>query len=375
VALVLTEEQHMLSEAAAEVLGSKAGCGALRRLRDGDEPRAGYDPDLWHAMIELGWTGVLVAENDGGLGFGHVGMGQIAEHCGRSLAISPLFSTAVVGTTLITHAGNSAQKAETLPAIASGALTTALAVDESPRHAPELIECRARPSGEAFVLSGEKLFVVDGNHADCLIVAARMGDSDDIGLFMLSSQTPGVAITRTPMTDTSNAAMLHFSDVRIGADSLLSGADNTRALSHTLDIANVHLAAELLGIAVESLERAVRYLKERKQFGLPIGSFQALQHRAATLWAEIELLKSLVLHALQAADESDDDIARLCSAAKARACRVAELATNESLQMHGGVGMTDDFDIGLYLKRARVAQALFGDHRYHEDRYARLSGY
>ncbi len=377
--LVLNEEQQMLKDSAQGFLRERAPISQLRRLRD-ERDEKGYSQALWSAMVEMGFTGILLPEEFGGTGFGHVGMGQIGEQVGRNLSASPLFATAVLGASAIDLAGNEQQKQDLLPRIAAGELLTALAVDERARHTPDWVETQAERRNEGFVLNGEKRYVVDGHIADKLIVSARTAGSaserDGITLLIVDADADGVEIERTIMVDSRNAAVVRLSGVRVDAGAVLGEVDNGYPLlERLLDIGNAHIAAELLGIAQEAFERTVQYLKERKQFGVLIGSFQGLQHRAAHLWSEIELVKSVVLAALSALDQGSADAAQLASLAKAKASEVAQLATNEAVQMHGGIGMTDEFDIGLFIKRARPLQQLFGDYRYHADRYAALSGY
>lgn len=375
--LVLTEEQQMLKDAAKRFLQDRAPVAELRRLRD-ERDETGFSRDTWAEMVDMGLAGTLIPEDFGGTGFGHVGMGQVSEEAGRNLSASPLFSTAVLGATAINLAGNDEQKERLLGAIAEGSLITALAADEAARHYPSRVETRAEREGEYFVINGRKTFVVDGHVADKLIVSARTSgdthDRDGISLLIVDRQADGVSVERTIMMDSRNAAVVSFNGAR--AEGLLGqegkGFD---VLARVLDAGNAQLAAELLGIAEESFERTVKYLQERKQFGVTIGSFQGLQHRASHLFSEIELVKSVVLKALRALDEDAEDAPALVSLAKAKASEVAELATNEGVQMHGGMGMTDEFDIGLFLKRARPVQQLFGDYRYHASRYAQLNGY
>ncbi|GAB2788863.1 acyl-CoA dehydrogenase family protein [Halomonas shantousis] len=377
--LVLNEEQQMLKDAAKGFLQENAPVAQLRQLRDSRDA-TGYSPALWQQSVEMGFAGTLIPETFGGTDFGHVGMGQILEEAGRNLSASPLFATGVLGACALRLAGNESQQQRYLPAIAEGRLLTALAVDETGRHAPHHIRTRAERNGDDFVVSGHKTYVIDGHVADTLIVAARTSgeahDTQGITLLLVDRAAPGVEVERTMMVDSRNAAMVRFDQVQLGAEAVLGEIGQGYAtLGRLLDIGNAHLAAELLGIAQEAFERTVAYLKERKQFGVTLGSFQALQHRAAHLWSEIELLKSVVLKALKALDDDDADTATLVSVAKAKACEVAELATNEGVQLHGGVGMTDEYDIGLFLKRARPVQQLFGDYRYHAERFASLNGY
>lgn len=377
--LVLTEDELMVREAAADFLAAKAGPDELRAIRDAENPR-GYSADTWQQMTELGWSAILIAEEHGGVGFGHAAMGQISELSGSSLACSPLFATAVAGASVLSLGGSDAQQSDCLSAVAAGEMTLAMAIDETARHDPTNVALTASANADGFTLSGNKVFVVDGGTADQLIVSARTSgaaaDSDGISLFLVPRDTQGIEVTSTPMVDSRNAANIRFENVSVGSDQLIGDLDQgISILQPALTIANVHLAAELLGIASECFQRALQYLKERKQFGIIIGTFQALQHRAAILWTEIELCKSIVLKALRALDASTDEAALLAHMAKAKTCRVAELASNEGIQMHGGIGMTDEFDMGFYLKRARVVQQLFGDQRYHLDKCAEKLGY
>lgn len=378
-AMVINEEQQMLKESAQGFLAEFAPVSALRKLRD-EGSDVGYSVDLWRQMVDMGWAAILIPEAYGGLEFGHVGMGQIVEQTGRTLTASPLFASAIVGASLINLAGTEAQKTTLLGAIAAGELTTALAVDEKTHHAPRQISMAAVKRGDHYVLNGEKRFVVDGHSADKLLVAARTsgvaGESSGISLFVVDRTASGVAVERTAMVDSRNAANLRFTDVQVPvADLLGEEGKGFAALSAALDIGNAYLAAELLGIAQESFDRTLQYLKERKQFGVLIGSFQALQHRAAHWWSEVELCKSVVLKALQALDSGDAKSPVMVSIAKAKLCEVTELATNEAIQMHGGIGMTDEYEIGFFIKRARTAATLYGGYAYHGDRFAQLCGY
>jgi alkylation response protein AidB-like acyl-CoA dehydrogenase len=371
-ALVLNDEQQMLKDAAKRFFSESAPVSQLRSLRDSRDD-AGFSRELWQSMVEMGFAGTLIDEAFGGSAFGSVGMGQVFEQAGRNLSASPLFSSGVLCASLIALAGSEQQQAELLGAIASGSLLMALALDERPRHAPSVIETRAEPTSDGFVLNGSKRFVVDGHVADKLIVVARMADG--LGLFLVPRDAAGVSLERRIMADSRNAAAVRLENVRVAEADRLAVGDAQQALDRALDLANAQLAAELLGISLEAFERTVAYLQERKQFGVVIGSFQALQHRAAHMFSELELVKSVVLKALTALDAADPDAASLVSLAKAKSCEVAELVTNEAIQLHGGMGMTDEFDIGLFIKRARVVQHLLGDYRFHADRFARLRGY
>lgn len=378
-ALVLNEEQSMLKESAKGFLQENAPVEALRSLRD-ERDAVGFSKDLWRQMAEMGWSGILIDEAHGGLDFGHVGMGQVMEENGRTLTASPLLSTAILSVSAITLGGSEAQKSALLPAIAEGKLLATVAIDSGSRHKPLSVGVTATASDAGFSLNGEKRFVIDGHVADKIIVSARTsgaeGNSDGITLFVIDADSRGIEIERVIMADSINSAIVRFTDVPVDADSILGEKDKGYAvLAQVLNIGNAHLCAELLGICQEVLERTVAYMNERKQYGALIGSYQGLQHRAAHLFSEIELAKSVVIKLLQTLDEGGDNIPLLASMAKAKVSEVATLATNEGVQLHGGIGMTDELEIGFFMKRARVAEQLLGDQRFHINRFATLNGY
>lgn len=378
-ALVLNEEQSMLKESAKGFLQENAPVEALRSLRD-ERDAVGFSKDLWRQMAEMGWAGILIDEAHGGLEFGHVGMGQVMEENGRTLTASPLLSTAILSVSAITLGGSEAQKSALLPAIAEGKLLATVAIDSGSRHKPLSVGVTAAASDAGFSLNGEKCFVIDGHVADKIIVSARTsgaeGNSDGITLFVIDADSRGIEIERVIMADSINSAIVRFTDVPVDADSILGEKDKGYAvLAQVLNIGNAHLCAELLGICQEVLERTVAYMNERKQYGVLIGSYQGLQHRAAHLFSEIELAKSVVIKLLQTLDEGGDNIPLLASMAKSKVSEVATLATNEGVQLHGGIGMTDELEIGFFMKRARVAEQLLGDQRFHINRFATLNGY
>ncbi|HEY5646965.1 MAG TPA: acyl-CoA dehydrogenase family protein, partial [Pseudomonadales bacterium] len=351
----------------------------LRKLRDANNPD-GFDRGTWKAMVELGWAGIPFPEEHGGLAFGYKGLGVVTEETGRTLAASPLFATVWVGGTAINIGGSDAQKAELLPKIAGGELLLSLALEEAHRHSPYGIATTAKESGGAWQVSGEKTFVLDGHVADKLIVVARTGgkpgDRNGLTLLLVDAKAKGVQITRTMMVDARNAANVKLSNA--AAEGVIGevgkGAD---VLDPTLDIARIGISSEMLGSALECFERTVAYLKEREQFGVPIGSFQALKHRAADMFCELELSKSCVLEALTALDEGRDasEIAKLASLAKSKVGETFHTVSREGIQMHGGIGMTDEFDIGFFIKRAAITEQTFGDVNYHRNRYGELEGY
>ena len=378
-ALVLNEEQRLLKDTAREFLSEHAPVSALRTLRD-EHDSVGYAPELWRQMTELGWASIILPEQYGGLEFGFTGLGVVLEECGRTLVASPLFASAVVGASTILLGGSDSQKEILLPAIAAGELTLALALEESHHHRPSQIATSVSTQGDGFVIDGAKTFVLDGHSADKLIVVARssgdQGASEGLTLLLVDRQAAGVSCQRTIMADSRNAANLTFDQVRVGTESIIGEVGKGWSiLEPVLDRGRVAIAAEMMGCALEAFERTVAYLKERQQFGVPIGSFQALQHRAAHIQTEIELCRSVILQSLSAVDDTPDQLPILASLAKARLNELVKLVTNEAVQMHGGIGVTDDLEIGFFLKRARVAMQVFGDTGFHKDRYATLCGY
>ena len=378
-ALVLNEEQVMLKDSAAGFLTRKATVAHQRELRDSNSER-GFSDEVWSEMAQMGWAGIAIPEEFGGLGYGYTGLGLVLEQVGRNLSASPLQSTVLVAATAIAELGSTQQKEQLLPAIAAGEKLVSLALQEGGHHAPQQCALSAVCDGDDYVLNGTKVLVLDATVADTFVVIARTagdaGDEQGLSAFLLDADTSGVAVERRSLVDSRNAGVLTLDNVRVPAASLLgTEGEAWGGLTRSLDIANIGLAAELLGLSVEAFERTVGYLKERKQFDRVIGSFQGLQHRAAELFAELELARSIVLQSLQAIDAGEQQLSLLASAAKAKLCEVAQRTTNEAIQMHGGIGMTDEHEIGFFIKRARVAQHTFGDYNYHLDRFAQLSGF
>jgi alkylation response protein AidB-like acyl-CoA dehydrogenase len=378
-ALLLNDEQTMLRDNARGFLAKNAPVAHLRALRD-NRDADGFSRALWKNFVDMGWAGILVPQDYGGLGLGHVEAGVVAEELGRTLTPSPFLSTAVLAATAIARGGNDKQKETYLPKIVAGELIATLALDETAKHHPEKIAMPASRVGNGFKLSGAKTYVIDGHVANLLIVAARTagkaGDTTGLSLFLIDANAPGVRAERTSTVDTHNAARITFDDVKVGADNVLGKIDAAwDVLEGVLNVGRAAVAAEMVGASEESFGRTVAYLKERKQFGKAIGEFQALQHRAAHLYCELEVTRAAVLKALQALDDSFDRAGTIVSVAKARAGLSATLAVNEAVQMHGGIGMTDEFDIGLFMKRVRVCQELFGDSNFQADRLARLNRY
>ena len=376
--LFLDDEQTLLHETAKGFVADKAPVSHLRALREADDA-TGWSKDVWSAFAEMGFPGVLIAEGDGGLGLGAVEVGIILEQVGRNLTPSPFLSTAV-GAAVALRSAAPDLRARWLPGIADGAVTAALAIDEGNRHAPERIALTAQRRGEDFVLSGEKRMVAGGHSADLLIVAARTsgvpGSLDGLTLFAVPGGHPGVSISTDRLADSSLTARITFEDCVVGADAAITVIDQGGlVLSLVLDHLRTGAAAELIGVGSGAMDRTFDYLREREQFGQIIGSFQALQHRAAHLYTEMEVAYAAVLKAQQLLDAGDPRAHASALVAKAQAGLAAALAVQEGVQMHGGIGMTDEHDIGLFMKRARVLGALYGDADELADRLAQLSSY
>jgi alkylation response protein AidB-like acyl-CoA dehydrogenase len=375
---LLTEDQEMLRETAMAFARDELPVTHLRAVRDSGAN--GKDPATRQKLAELGFFGVIVPEEPGGEHFGLVGLGQILEAQGRTLAATPLLQTALIGASTIQLGGSPAQQAEWLPKIAGGEVTFALALDESAHFNPLNVATEAERNGQGYTLNGEKRYVPDGHHADVLIVVARTfgepGDRHGLSLFLVPANAKGVSVQELTTVDSHGAANITFTDVMVGADALIGAADEgADILEPVLDRAAIGQAAEMLGSAQAAFDMTLEYLNSRKQFGQLIGSFQSLQHRAAKMFTEIEMTRSCIAAALDAVDSGRNDVAELASLSKARASELVHLVSNECVQMHGGIGMTDVADPGLYMKRARVQEAMYGSASWHRDRYAKLNGY
>lgn len=373
--LTLTEEQQLLRDSAHSFLAQKSPVARMRTLRD-ECDETGFSSGLWQEMADLGWLGIQLPEAHGGSGMGLAELAVIMTECGRVLAPEPILSTLLLGANAVRLSANESLQNEILPAVAMGERLVAFALDETGRFDPYAIETTAVPTAAGYSIVGEKRYVLDGHTADQVVVVARTagaaGDRDGIALFVIDAGADGVEIVRTTMVDGRNAARVAFVSVDVAADRLLGDVD---LLDRVLDQATVGLAAEMVGAADEAFEQTLQYLKDREQFGVKIGTFQALRHRAAEMFAELEFARTLVLDALRAVDQGREDISSSVSAAKVQANKAARLVGAEALQMHGGMGMTDELDLGLYFKRLRAAEITLGDTSYHLRRFASLQGY
>ncbi len=366
--LVDTEDEGMLRDAARGFLDENAPVSAFRTNRDAGRA---FDPGLWREMAQMGWAGVLIGEDHGGADMGHRAAGILAEEMGRTLAASPFLSSAVIAASTMRVAGS-----DRLSQIAEGTALYALAVDEGPKHAPDLTAMEARPEGNGFRLSGRKVFVADGASADRVLVLARSGEGEEgLTLFDIDTARAGLAHTAADSIDARDFATLDFENVEAtGEDVVGEVGGGLAALAPGLRAGQAALAAELSGLTAGISAMTLGYLKERKQFDRTIGSFQALQHRAAHLFAEIEVTASAVAHAGRVLDHEPERAQLAVSLAKARATQTAKLAVMEGVQMHGGIGMTDDYDAGFFMKRARVGAEWLGDYGHHAAIVAAMRG-
>ncbi len=377
--LLLNDEQKMLSRTAHEFVRDRAPAARLRAFRDSKDV-VGFSQELWAEMAELGWLGLQIPEQYEGLGLGFFDLCVVLEQAGRELMPEPFVSTLLLGTQALLLGGSSAQKKAFLPGIAAGEKIVSLAYEErySNSH-PERLESVARQIGDRFELNGEKVQVLDAHVADAIIVSAATGTSAEstrATLFLIDPSQDGVSITRQYRIDGQNAAIVRLEGVQVDRGAVVGEVDAGGALiERILDRARVGLAAQMLGGSEQAFADTVEYLKEREQFGVPIGSFQALQHRAVSVYTELALTRSVVLAAARAIDESPEQVPKLASLAKANASETFIHAAKEAIQMHGGIGVTDEHDIGFYMKRAQATYMTFGKPSQHRRRWAELHGY
>ncbi|MDC0006253.1 acyl-CoA dehydrogenase family protein [Gammaproteobacteria bacterium] len=377
--LILNEEQQFLKDTAKNFAEERTPINHFRSLRDNKDNLL-WDKDTWKEMVNLGWSGILIPEEYGGSNFGLAGISVILQECGKTLTPSPLFATGVLGAYAISQYGTEEQKKKYLPQIVNGEITTAIAIDESSHHNPLNINMPAVLKDNSYILNGKKVFVVDGASADLLIVVARTsgktGDSTGLTLFLVENNQPSINVVKLDMADSRNYANITFSDITLQKENILGDVEaGGEAIENILDIGRIAISAEMLGNTEAAFESTISYLKERKQFGVLIGTFQALQHRAAEMFCEIELTKSSIMAAMQGADNNSNELQRLASLAKTMAGETLHLVSNEAIQMHGGIGVTDEYDLGFYLKRSRVVEQIFGCSKFHTERYANISGF
>ncbi|GFZ98409.1 isovaleryl-CoA dehydrogenase [Blastomonas marina] len=377
--LYLNEDQQMLADTASEFMSEQGSIEKqLRHWRD-KGCKDGFGHELWGQFAEMGFTGMMVDEDHGGLGMGHVEAGIVLEQIGRNLTPSPFLTSSVMAASAL-GAGSDDLKGRWLPGLVEGKSVFAIAVDEGPKHNPQEIKTRAEKSGNGFRLTGAKTFVIQGASADMLVVAARTSgdDSDDEGITLFAVPKDAANMKQNPvrLVDSSMASHVTFDGVELDGDAVIGEVDGGReVLNRMLNAGRAGAAAEGVGVAGGAFDRTTEYLKQRKQFGKLIGEFQALQHRAAHLYSELEIARATAIKAAQMLDEDADKADLMVSVAKAKVGKVARLAVQEGVQMHGGIGMTDEYDIGLFMKRDRALHEFLGDHYFHADRVAKLSGY
>ena len=367
----LNEEQIMLRDMAREWVQNEAPVRAFRKMRDFGS-KLGYDPEAFAAMAQMGWVGIVIPEAYGGSDFGYLSLGLVLEETGRTLVASPLSSSGLAAASALVLGGTENQKQAWLPKIASGEIVASLAFDDGPRHDPSKMETHAERSGTGWRISGAKAFVAEGDSADLFIVSARTDAT--VGLFLVPGEADGLSRASRKMADARSHAQVRLDAVELGEEALLGTEDGATLVDQVLDRARIGTAAEMLGMAEQAFHTTLEFLKNRVQFGQPLASFQALQHRMAKLYTDIELMRSVVEAALEAVDASRPDLPMLASLAKATANETLNLMSREMIQLHGGIGMTDEHEAGFYIKRARVLENMWGNASFHRERFARLSG-
>jgi len=375
----LTEEQSMIKDQAKSWANEQAPVTAFRAMRDSGVVER-FAPATWDAMVEMGWTGIVVPEEFGGSDLGFLTFGVVLEELGRQLTASPLYASALVGASAVVLGGSDAQKQALLPKVVDGSEILTLALEEGPRHAPKQVNVQAQQTAQGFTLDGRKTFVLEGMAATSFVVVARTagdpGSREGIDLLVVPADSVGLSRSAMRTADSRGYAEIEFDGVEVGAEAVLGTASSGYdLLSAVVDRARAGVSAEMLGTAAQAFDMTLDYLKTREQFGRVIGSFQALGHRAATLFSQMELSRSCAEAALQEIDAGGPEVGVLCSLSKSKVGEFLFDMSNQLIQIHGGIGMTDEFDAGLYLKRARALETLFGNRAYHRDRYARLLGF
>jgi len=375
VSLVYNEEQQQLDDSAREFLAARCAVAEQRRLRD-NKVSEGFSVDIWKEMLELGWGGIALPEEYGGLEFGFQGFAPVFDQIGRKLSASPLLSSVVLCGSVIEQLGSEDQRLALLPALISGEQRLALALHAQDRFRADDVGVTVQTDGDSYLLSGKDIWVPDGIQADGWLVAGRL-DGGDVAVFHVPSEARAVAVQPLQLLDSRNHARLSFDLVRLPATARLDGSDNaSQALELAVDRGTTCVAAELLGMAETMFAMTLEYLKTRAQFGVAIGSFQALQHRTSWMYVDLQLARSAVMAAFEALDSgnvSETERKQLVSLAKWKAGETAHMISAEAVQMHGGIGVTDEYDLGLYLKRVRVAQVMLGDSDFHCERYGQMA--
>ncbi len=373
--LVLLEDEKMLADSASELLSSVSPVSQQRALRD-ESNELGFYPEVWQQFVEMGWTAIPFAEELGGLAFSYKGLTAVFEQVGRHLTASPLLSSIALCGSAIECCASAEQQNAWLPELIAGEQRYAFGFDEQMFHDIDHMAITAEVTSDTVVLNGQKTMVMDGVGADAYLILVKQKDGFD--LYRVPSDAFGLSCARVNMIDSRNYANVTLQHVTLPIAAKLNETTlSQETIQAVLDVGRVCLAAELLGISEQLFATTVDYLKTRVQFDVPIGSFQALQHRAAWLFTELELSRSCVLNAAISLDEfkaghiSAHKLSREVSLALYKVSTMTDKVTTQAIQLHGGIGVTDELDLGLFLKRARMAQCQLGDRDFHQLRYAR----
>ena len=371
-----SEEQVMLRDSVARFIQDDYSFDARRKIAASD---TGMSAEHWQTFAELGWLSVPFAEEHGGFGGGPVDVMVMMEEFGKGMVLEPYFATVILFGGLLQRAGSAEQQAAYIPRIVEGKCLGAFAFTErQSRYELADVKTTATSDGDGYVLNGEKVVVYNGANADTVIVAARTSgeqyDEDGISLFIVDACTAGIDTMSFALMDGQRAANLVFNDVRLPADALLGEKDRAYpVISRVVLEACVALAAEGLGIMGQLNTKTLEYTKQREQFGVAIGSFQALQHRMVDTFMSYEQTKSLVYRAVCTLEKEDEDPARDIHALKVMLDRAGRHVHSEAIQLHGGMGLTDEMDIAHYAKRLMMINATFGDGDYHQAQFNALN--
>lgn len=373
-----TDELLMLSDAIEKWAQGRLSVSVLRDYRDNRESR-GNDPEIWRELADFGLPGALIPEEHGGNGVGFEALGRAIEILGRSLAPTPLLASGLVATATLLAGGTEAQKAVLLPKLAGGSTIATLAHEENSRHNPAPKALLLTEGNGTITLNGRKIAVPEGLSADVILVSGIYASGTKVGqtaLVIVEVDQAGLTRHQRRQVDSREYADLSFDNVTVSSACVLSGEVNGAALlDYALDCLRIGLSLEMIGGAEQAFSVTLDYLKTRVQFGQLIGSFQALQHRAAELYSRLSVARYCIRSAMQALDNNRNDVPMLASLAKATAGETFNFVASEMIQLHGGIGMTDDLDAGFYLKRSRVADALGGNQAFHRERYAHIGGW
>jgi len=369
-----SEEQEMLRSSARDFLAKEAPMTYVRKMMDDDR---GYTDELWRKMADLGWMGLILPEAHGGSGLDFVDMVVVLEEMGRAVLPGPFFSTVILAGIAIVEGGSAEQKAKYLPKIGDGSLKATLAhLEPSGRWDAEGIQLTAKEAGGKWTLDGTKLFVPDANVADLFVVAARTSGkgAEGVTLFLVDAKASGVGVTMLKTMDqTRKLGEVTFKNVSVGADAVLGKVGGGWGLlERVADRAKVGLAAEMCGGAQKVLEMSVEYAKVREQFGKPIGSFQAIQHKCANMLVEVESSKSITYYAAWAVANDVAEAPLAAAMAKAYTSDAYRHTAGEGIQIHGGIGFTWEHDMHIFFKRAKSSEVTFGDATWNREIVAQL---